>query len=181
MGQNMAIGLVTEIQVAKKDTQRLQYDILKLQEKMTEAFYFNADLYDVIETDESFIFNIKGSILQEQLALFLQKIYPMLYRDSLYFEGIVEKLQTLSPEEILEWAKEKPEEAFQYSEDNSRDYLYGNFGNSIKIYYSSILLSLEGKVMMETYGRQFNFFKNMIIQSNQEFTIAHAMRVFLTQ
>ena len=27
MGQNMAIGLVTEIQVAKKDTQRLQYDM----------------------------------------------------------------------------------------------------------------------------------------------------------
>jgi len=42
----------------------------------------------------------------------------------------------------------------------------------MSINYESLLLSMEGKVMMETFGRQFNFLKYTMMQTFQQFSLA---------
>jgi hypothetical protein len=79
----------------------------------------------------------------------------------------------------IDWAKTKPEEAFQYDEYGMEDYLNEKF-TDISINYNCIALSLEGKIMMETYGKQFNFFKRMINEGFKEYSISGATRVYIT-
>jgi hypothetical protein len=39
---------------------------------------------------------------------------------------------------------------------------------------------MEGKIVMETYGRQFRFFKYAMVQAFKEFMLAGALRVYIT-
>ena len=48
------------------------------------------------------------------------------------------------------------------------------------IHFSTIMLSLEGKIFMEMSARQFNFFKYCIQQTFAEFSIAKAIQVYIT-
>ncbi|MBC7476057.1 MAG: hypothetical protein H7263_17375 [Candidatus Sericytochromatia bacterium] len=73
----------------------------------------------------------------------------------------------------------KKQEAFQFDEYGMCDYLEVNH-SEISIYYDCILLSLEGKIMMEVFGRQFKFFKYTMMQTFKQFSISGALRVYIT-
>nr|VFK06080.1 MAG: hypothetical protein BECKLPF1236A_GA0070988_1000123 [Candidatus Kentron sp. LPFa]VFK22655.1 MAG: hypothetical protein BECKLPF1236C_GA0070990_1000128 [Candidatus Kentron sp. LPFa] len=59
------------------------------------------------------------------------------------------------------------------------DYLEKNH-SSIQIYYDSLLLSMEGKISMESFGRQFKFFKYTMMQTFKQFGLSEALRVYIT-
>jgi hypothetical protein len=88
-------------------------------------------------------------------------------------------LATMPPSEWLEWAESKPEEAFQLDENGACDYLRHGF-TDIDVYTDCLLLSMEGKISMETYGRQFRFFKYAMIQAFKSFPLAVALQVYIT-
>lgn len=179
MGQFLAIGIVSKIGVAKKQVNKAQISIEQLQEKMQQECYFLPELYEVSETEDFYYFQLKQVVLYEQLIPFLKKIYPLLYDNSAYYESVLSTLGTLPPSEWLSWAQTKPEEAFQFDEYGSCDYLRQGFSD-IDVYYDSLLLSMEGKISMETYGRQFRFFKYAMVQAFKSFTLAGALRVYIT-
>ncbi|MCK5674138.1 MAG: hypothetical protein KAH95_12225 [Spirochaetales bacterium] len=79
----------------------------------------------------------------------------------------------------MELAESKSQFAFQYDDGGMWDIFRVN-GSKIRIYYDSILLSMEGKIMMEEYGRQFNFFKYTIMQTYKNFSLAGALRIYIT-
>lgn len=179
MGQFLAIGIVSKISVAKKQVNKAQISIDQLQEKMQQECYFLPELYEINETEDSYYFELKESILYEQLVPFLRILYPLLYDKSAYYESVLKELETLPPSEWLAWAETKPEEAFQFDEYGTCDYLRQGFSD-IDVYYDCLLLSMEGKISMETYGRQFRFFKYAMAQAFKEFTLAGALRVYIT-
>ncbi len=97
----------------------------------------------------------------------------------MYYDKIIKKLKTLPPSEWLQWAAEQPEEAFQFDEYGMRDYMEANH-RKICVYYDCLLLSMEGKIMMEVFGRQFKFFKYTMMQTFKQFSIAGALRTYIT-
>ncbi len=106
-------------------------------------------------------------------------IYPLLYENVAYYDYVVEKLRIMPASEWLDWAETKPAESFQFDEDASNDYIREGF-YGINIYYDCLMLSMEGKISMETYGRQFKFFKHTMLQTFKEFSLAGALQVYIT-
>jgi len=179
MGQFLAIGLVTKISVEKKEADKAQLDLEQLQEKMREEFHYVPELYFASEQQGVYQFILKNDIIHAQLIPFLEEIYPLLYRSSKGYGDVIETLHTLPFSEWLQWADGKPYETFQFDEYGMRDYMNIN-GRKIPIHYDSLLLSMEGNIMMEVYGRQFNFFKYTMMQSFKSFSIAGALRAYIT-
>jgi hypothetical protein len=64
-------------------------------------------------------------------------------------------------------------------ENGGCDYLRYGFSD-ISVYYDCPLLSMEGKISMETFGRQFKFLKYIMMQSFKQFTLAGALRIYIT-
>ena len=179
MGQYLAIGIVTEIGVKKKEVDHAKLNVEQLQEKMKQQLHYVPEIYVVSERDDYHYFKLKDEILHTQLIPLLKRIYPVLYDTEAYYEDVIQKLQTLPPSEWLQWANKKPEEAFQFDEYGMWDYLHNNH-SEICVYYDSLLLSMEGKIVMEVFGRQFNFFKYAMRQTFSQFSLAGALRVYIT-
>jgi hypothetical protein len=179
MGQYLAIGITTKLGVKKKQVDKAQLTLEQLQEKMQQELYFVPELYEVSEVDNVYYFQLKEAVLSEQLIPFLKTLYPLLYDKPVYYEDILKTLETMPPSEWLEWAESKPEEAFQLDENGACDYLRHGF-TDIDVYADCLLLSMEGKISMETYGRQFRFFQYVMLQAFKPFALAGALRVYIT-
>jgi hypothetical protein len=179
MGQYLGIGIITEIGVKKKEVDQAKLNVEQLQEKMKQQFHYVPEIYVVSGNDDYHYFKLKNEILHTQLIPLLETMYPLLYDDSAYYDEVIQKLQTLPPSEWLQWANKKSTEAFQFDEYGMWDYLRHNH-LQIAVYYDSLLLSVEGKIVMEVFGRHFNFFKYAMMQTFSKFSLAGALRVYIT-
>jgi hypothetical protein len=183
MGQFLAIGIVTEYVTSKINLQK--YNITKndLIAEMIIKLYFEPAIYDFSETDENYFFKLKSNVIENQLISFLEKFYPKVYLGrNQDFVNIIEILKNSEPSTWLKLSEEKSYEEFQLDVYGVPDYLYFNkpFKPHANIYSTSIMLSLEGKIIIEENGRQFNFIKFCIQETFSEFSIAKALRVYIT-
>lgn len=179
MGQFLAIGLVTKIGVEKKEIDKAQLNLKQLQEKMKEELNYIPEIYVASDEKDFYYFKLKDDIFHAQLIPLLKTIYPLLYDNSMCYDDIIKKLKTLPPAEWLQWAAGKPKEAFQFDKSGMRDYMEINH-REICLYYDCLLLSMEGKIVMEVFGRQFKFFKYTMMQTFKQFSIAGALRTYIT-
>ncbi len=179
MGQYLAIGLTTKISVKKSELDNAKLDAVQLQELMQQQLHYVPDLYTVIEDDKWCCFLLNEDIFYTQLPPFLKTLYPLLYSEPTYYDGILRQLIALPPSKWIEWAMGKPKEAFQHDHYGMRDTLKISHVD-IHIYYESLLLSMEGKIVMETFGRQFNFLKYSMTEAFKEFSLAGALRIYIT-
>ncbi len=177
MGQFLAIGLTTNVGVSKKDTVAISSE--QLLELMKTQLHFVPEIYDFVDENDAYSFSLKDEILSSQLIPLLSAVYPHLYRIPGYYEPVLKKLQELPPSEWLKWAKDKPEEAFQFDPYGMYDYLRMN-NSTIPVYYKCLMLSAEGKIVMEEYGRQFLFLKYTMTQAFQAFSLAGSLRLYIT-
>jgi len=179
MGQFLAIGLVTKIGVKKVEIEKANLNIDQVQEHMRHDLHYVRDIYTASEEDGWYYFRLNEDIFHTKLLPFLKTLYPVLYSKPVYYENVLKTLATLSPSEWLQWAQRKSEEAFQFDEYGMWDYLSINHV-TIRVYYDCILLSMEGKIVMETFGRQFTFVKYAMMQTFQQFRLAGALRMYIT-
>ncbi len=179
MGQFLAIGLATEIGVNKSEADKADLSLQQLQEHMQRDLHYVPDLYTASEEDGYYHFLLNEDVFHEELLSFLKTFYPLLYSKPAYYEDVLEKLADMPSSEWLKWAQGKPEEAFQFDEYGTRDYLSVNH-TDIRISYDAVLLSMEGKVVMETFGRQFTFVKYAMMQTFRQFRLAGALRMYIT-
>jgi len=179
MGQYLAIGLAIAMSVDKKEVEMLSIDLEELRGGMGEKFHYNPEIYDLSETGASYKFTLNEDVLRIQLIPFLEEIYPHLYDDSSYYQEILKKLKTTPSSEWLSWADKKPEQAFQSDQYGLSDYLKKN-RSYLSVHTNHLALSMEGKISMETFGRQFGFFKYTMMQTFKQFSLAGALRVYIT-
>ncbi len=179
MGQYLAIGLVTKIGVKKTEVDNA-LNIEQMQEKMKQQLHYVPEIYVVSSDDDFYYFTLKDDIFHTQLIPFLKTIYPLLYDKPERYNNIIKELEKLPPSEWLQWAEEKTKEAFQFDEHGMWDYLRNNH-SQIRVYYDSLLLSMEGKIVMEEFGRQFNFFKYTMMQTFRQFSLSGALRTYITE
>ena len=59
------------------------------------------------------------------------------------------------------------------------DYLKKGFSR-VTINYENIILSMEGKIIMEEYGRQFRFLKHTMKNAFKDFSLASALNIYIT-
>ncbi len=182
MGIFLSIGIATKVVVWEKKVQQAKLNFVQLQAEMIKQTYFEPDLYDIIKNDDFYVFRIKNSVLKQELIPLLEKIYPLLYNNDNYYNSVIETLKQKPVEKWLEWARDKSEEAFQFDAHAEGDSIKADELSSsyIDISYDMLLLSMEGKIIMESYGRQFNFFKYSVIEAFKEYSLAKAIRIYIT-
>lgn len=182
MGQNLAIGLITEFSASKKDLQKKNLSKDELMTAVKNKFDLENSLYELSERDNAYLFSLKKDVLATQLIPFLEKFYPSLYSAPAQYENTLKELKSSSSDTWLEMASEKSSEEFQLDKYGESDYLYfeKGFNAYIPIDFTSIILCIEGKISMETYGTQFKFFKYCIEKTFSEFLLAKAIKVYIT-
>jgi hypothetical protein len=179
MGQYLAIGLVTTIRVEKSAVEKAALTTKVLKEKMATSFSFVADLYSLGEDDEYYVFTLKKVIFHGQLQPFLASFYPTFYDDKTYYDNVLLQLKEMAPEQWLEWADSKSECAFQFDSYGMSDYVSVGF-TRLKFDYESVMLSMQGKVLMEEYNQVFKFFNYTMKQTFKSFPLSGALRVYIT-
>jgi hypothetical protein len=122
---------------------------------------------------------LRDEVLQAELLPFLRSLYPLLYRHPSDYGYVLSQLETLPPAEWLQWSIDESAEAFQYDRYGMSDTL--KIGHQrIALFYEALLLSMEGGIGMEEYGRQFLFLKYTMMQAFQSFKLAGALRLSIT-
>ena len=180
MGQFLAIGLVTQIGVDKKKLARVQLTPEQLQERMTAQLHYDPALYLLRDYDDFYGFDLNEDIFYAQLLPLLEQLYPLLYPDKVMYQDVLQELLGLPPSEWIAWAQKKPDESFQF--DGGRgmgEYIREKY-NDLYLDYESIMLSMEGKIAMEVYGRQFMFVNYTMKQTFKQFPLAGALRMYIT-
>ena len=179
MGQFFAIGLTTEIYVKKSDVIKCKTDCSCVVDKMQGKLSYDPNIFENSEDEDHYIFLLKKDVFESQLIPFLSDFYTKIYQKPIMYEGIIEKLKSMPPEKWLEWAEEKPEDAFQLDEYGMRDTIEINY-NCFSVYYVSLLLSMEGKISLEINERHFSFLKYCIMQTFSKYSLAGAIRIYIT-
>jgi hypothetical protein len=179
MGQYLAIGLVTQMSVKKTDVQKTKLSIEELFTKMAPEFHFLPDIYEISEKETMYYFSLKDEIFNNQLISFLEKFYPLVYFSPDDYSEVIEFLKTNPQSEWIKWAESRPAEGFQLDDYGIPFYLSVK-SSTIPVFYEAIILSMEGKISMEEYGRQFLFFKYCIAQTFKELPIAGALQIYIT-
>lgn len=179
MGQFLGIGLATDAAVAKKEIEKAGIEPSQLEDAMRHQLRFVPEIYTRCDTDDYYGFELQSDIFHSQLIPLLETLYPLLYDEPVYYQSILQKLATSPPEQWVEWAKEKPKEAFQADDYGMSEWLGEGFHRA-RVNYSHILLSMEGKIAMEVFGRQFRFFKYTMMSTFKAFPLAGALRVYIS-
>lgn len=109
----------------------------------------------------------------------LEAIYPRIYTDKSYYTTVLDKLRNSEPSDWIKMAEYKCSEAFQKD-----SYAMGEHFRKGEIKFClntrCILLSMEGKVFMEEYGKQFRFMKYTMVQTFKKYSLASALRIYIT-
>lgn len=184
MGTYLATGLVTTISVSGFESAGLtHHDVFQI---LVGKYEFSMDIYDIEITGTSIFLNLKMDVLCEQLITFLECYYAIMYHDQKSSEEAEKLLESLKTQSVTEWliyAKEKSSSLFQYDTYGETDILYFHdkpFRKKVEVCYQSILLSMEGKVSIESHDKHFKFFKHCMLAEFKSFTLAHALRVYIT-
>ncbi len=181
MGQYLAIGLVIETKVDKEVLIKYKISKDELLESMIQKLHFAPELYDVVENEYFYMFNLKHSVFSEQLIPFLEKFYPVVYSDDEY-KSTLEILKNKESTEWIEYSESRGRDEFRFDKYAECDFIRfpNTFMDIVKVSQKSIMLSIEGKILVESHHRQFNFFKFCIQQTFSEFSLAKALRVYIT-
>lgn len=183
MGQFLSTGLVTRMSVSKQEMQKGKINIEEVRERLQTNFHYNLSIFDEKEEDEYITWTISNKLMEEELIFFLKEFLYRITDDSGNADDVINKLEEKGVKNWLEIAEEKELYDFQIDKYGESEYLYfsnKDFRPSVRIDFTNIMLSAEGKIMMETYGRQFNFYKYCMIQTYKEFKIASALRIYIT-
>lgn len=162
MGQFLHIGLIYQFGTNKEQLEKYKISLEELESKVNKKMLLDFALYDKTEDDDNYLWTLKKDILENHLFLFLEKFYPLYYRKNKgYYEGILPKIKDKKGKELLDFAKKRAEEAYQLSDYFERKYISfeeKGFRTSVDLSFRPLILTMEGKISMETYGSAFHLF-----------------------
>ena len=184
MGQYLSIGIVTEFSISKEQMHKGKVEQTDVLHQLENTLYFSTAIFDKKERDDALIFTLKREVFDSELLPFLEKFYKTMYQGKDYEHAgtAIEKLKKTSPSEWVAIAASKSLYYFQKDEYANKDTIRFDiaFLPRVDVHYDCILLSSEGKILMEEYGRQFHFLKFCMQEAFKEFALAGALRVYLS-
>lgn len=183
MGQYLAIGICTEVISSRQKAAEAKFSDTQLSAQMQLNLGFEPDNYLPAHSGDFLIWKLRPELLAAGLIPLLKDLYPVLYPHSNMENDspkVLEHLTNLSAEDWLFWAEDKPFYSFQADEYAEQNYIYADFGRKVAISYQHIMLSMEGKIGMEMYGRQFRFFQNCMAKAFSQHQLARSLRVYIT-
>jgi hypothetical protein len=185
MGQNLATGLVLQMQVDKQEADRYKLSLEEVMAKMRQEMRLNTDLYAVTTTKTAWFFELKPEIVTAQLQPFLKDFYAAFYKNGHSETAeVLESLVNLNPQDLEAFLEEESWDCFQgdeYAEGLSLHFEDKDFRPRLRLSRNfCVILALEGKIGMECYGEQFAFWAECMALRFAQHLIAGALDVYIT-
>jgi len=183
MGQYLATGLVTRMSWSKKEMAKGKLSDEEIWGKLENEGHYKKSLSDESETEEYVVYTLKNSIFEKELIPFLKQFLYQISEDSIDVSKLLESLENTPADKWLDIAVKKSFYCFQEDNYAEPEYLYfgtKDFRPRLSVNCDSIMLAAEGKIIMESYGRQFAFYKYCISKTFAEFYLASAIRIYIT-
>lgn len=179
MGQYLQMGICYRLEVDKKRLDKLEFTLEGLINELNK--HLDITLYEINETHEEVIFEIKETVALEQLQEFMQyqySMYPQEQWDTDCFESASVMIAELSSlKELVELAEEGRFPCFQ--SNIITDEVKVSAWDSLRVEFSMLVFFIEGKIYMEGYGAFLKYIENNIRESSKKWKIAGAFKCFI--
>ncbi len=185
MGQFLTVGLCTEFSFSTKKFKESYTEEMfneKLQKKFDLSLYNKTYLdYESKGKNPKYIrYTIKPDIFTDNILDFVKSQFKLYENTDDDINDISRAIKGKTFNEIIELADDKKFYHFQllpYYGDYVRDFRTGI------IYIDVTLIQIfgAGKIIMETYNELFNYFENVIKETNRENPLRNAVRVMISQ
>lgn len=183
MGQFLIIGLKLKACVYKDsinnyiNEERTEADILT---ELEEALRVGKE-YDRQEKEDYYTYSLKQEICEKELLPFLKRFYDLRYTgENRGSDFVMEKLSALSYQERLNLLEQKQFQCFQEDEKTHYFYLDNCRRFEIPVYTQKIVLSMDGKIIMECYNKILDFFRRCIVKQLEDFRLAKTLDIYLS-
>lgn len=183
MGQYLTIGVATKISVSKERAKRQASASPEKIKEALELNYNKSGIYTVEETEDCVLLTLRPEIAEAELVDLLQDFYALRYSDK--DEYIKEMMETLKNHtKWEEWKEIADEKRFYYFQQD--EYVItstpcpGGWTNSLTTYVEQILLSADGKIIMECWGDLFRFFTRLIKERLSKYQLADSLLVAIS-
>ncbi|WP_337558763.1 hypothetical protein [Prevotella sp.] len=180
MGQYLAVGLRLKASVRKEkqlDGKSVEEILGKVEDK-----YNLSEIYERREEETYYEYSIKKEVLDKELVPLIEKFYALRYTKGERTDAanVIETLKALPDTSArLELLNDRRYQTYQAG--NDMDYFYIDVFPPMEIRVCSynVILSIDGKIAMECYGRAFDFFSRCIAAQLQEFALSKALTVWI--
>ncbi len=182
MGTYIATGLIVKLEVDKSGLKGFDKNFLENQFKKHSNL--DMSLFNFIEDEADYCWEISPSILQAELLGFLDKFYKVYNHNSQSgledSQEAIEALQQTDPDQWLDLARQKSLYRFQSNTYGSEYYYFDDIQNSIYVKTEHILLTMEGKISFEQFNQHQRLFALGIRNLFPDYRLSRALNVFFT-
>lgn len=180
MGQYLAVGLRLKASVSKEkqlEGKSIEEILGKVEDK-----YNLSEIYERREEETYYEYSIKKEVLDKELVPLIEKFYALRYTkdertDATNVIGALKALPDTSAR--LELLNDRRFQTYQAGDDMEYFYLDVFPPMKIRVCSCNAILSIDGKIAMECYGRVFDFFSRCIAAQLQEFALSKALTVWI--
>lgn len=182
MGCFLVIGIATEI-VANKAEAKKQFKGIENFKTAFEEKFNASGIYQMKETESRIILELKPDIMRKEWVEFIQAFYNIRYitdesDQQIAIEAIAEKNNA---EEWYKLAEERCFESYQelplYYYPMESPSFWGDFHVGMDL----IILSLDGKIIMECYNSLCEFFTRIIREKLTNYLLSDSLFVYISE
>lgn len=179
MGQYLTIGIATDLTVNKGKAERSFGSVENFKVEFEKQFNLNS-IYKWVEDEDYAAFELRPEVAEKEWIDFLSDFYRMRY-DNSEKEGIIEALKKENNyQEWIKLAKTKSFESYQFDEYLCYPIKGGDRYQLVYASVNQIILSLDGKIMMECYNNLFSFFTKLVKERMQQYKLSDSLVVYIT-
>lgn len=181
MGRFLVIGIATRFVADKERCEKAFNGVEGLKEAMENQLN-SKGIYQMSETESKLILELKPEVAEKEWVDFIRAFYDIRYTDYVERDMVFEELSKKNNlKDWLEIAERKEFEGYQAIDF----YFYPLYGSSFfyhpHVRMDMVILSLDGKIMMECYGSLFDFFTRLIREKLSNYRLADSLIIDITE
>lgn len=181
MGRFLVIGIATRMVADKERCEKAFKDLDGLKVAMEQQFN-SSGIYQMSETESKVILELKPEIAEKEWIDFIRAFYDIRYIDNEVQDKVFEELSQKN--NLKDWLEIAERNEFEgYHAINF--FYYPLFGSSFfyhpYIRMNMVVLSLDGKIMMECYDDLFDFFTRLIREKLSNYRLADCLYIDITE
>ena len=181
MGQYLCIGINTKISIERKSCRGSDATDEEIKETMKQHMV-NEELYDLTETENELVYSLKKEVAKQDWIRMLKEFYRIRYTETGEEKDYEKLIEVLSQKNSLdEWLEVGRKGMFCYYKMKRRPYYLciGKWQSLYRMDIEGIILSFDGKIIMECYNRLFQFFTQSIRERLKRYKLAQALQVYI--
>ena len=184
MGQFLTIGLVTSYIISKQRANQQASATTEAVKDVMQKHYNQSGIYNLEENEHCVYLELKPEVAEAEMIDFLNDFYALRYPDEkrrniMADMKVIGSMTTL--DEWMKLAEKKEYQAFQFDDYvNYYTPFPGGWRDELDTSVEQIILSLDGKILMECYGNLFDFFTNLIKERLSKYKLADSLLVYIS-